>query len=487
MRDFNYYLETIGEIGFIEEIRHSVVYASGLPNAHQGELIIFESGGVGEVFSIGKKFLEILTLTVDEIKVGGRLARTDELLQIPVGESFLGRAVDPIGRAIDKKGEIKFVKYSPIDSQPHGIVGRLPVQKPLETGVTIVDLVVPIARGQRELIIGDRKTGKTDFLLQTLYTQARQGTICIYAIIGQKFMDIKAKLDFIKEKEIHDKTLIVATSPSDSSGLIYLTPYSAMTHAEYFRSKGLDVLLILDDMTTHAKSYREISLLAKRFPGRSSYPGDIFFVQSRLLERAGNFKRGCITTLPVAETLMGDLSGYIQTNLMSMTDGHIFFDIDLYNQGKRPAVNPFLSVTRIGHQVQTPLARDLSKHLLSFLIKYEKMKQFMRFGAEAGETVRGILELGKKLDIFFDQSSEEVIPPPINLCILASLFAGVFSEVEIDRLKSEMQKIIINYDVDSGFRESINDFLSRFNNFSDIVNSLRQDSSVISINKEFKK
>src|SRR3989344_3908230 len=424
MKDFNFYLEQIGEIGFTEEIVHSIVYVSGLPQAKPSEVVMFESGEIGQVLSLGEDLVEVLLLTRSELRVGTKVVRTDELLQVPVGESLLGRAFDPLVKPIDDGRLIGGLKVSPIDTQPHGIIGRKQVSESLETGVTIVDLIIPLAKGQRELVIGDRKTGKTGFLLQVMLTQARMGTVCIYCVIGQRLIDIKNRFEFMEEMGIKKNCLIVATSSSDAPGLIFLTPYSAMTIAEFFRDQGKDVLLILDDMTTHARYYRETSLLAKRFPGRSSYPGDIFYTQAKLIERAGNYKKGSITCLPVADAVLGDLSGYIQTNLMSMTDGHIFFDIDLYNQGRRPAVNPFLSVTRVGLQAQSPIVRDLNRQISSYLVHVESLKDYMHFGAEVSEQLKKDVELGRRVMRFFNQDHHETFPLNLSVFLLALIWAG---------------------------------------------------------------
>src|SRR4030042_876615 len=370
MKDFQYYLDNIGEIGYVAQNIHSLVYISGLPGAHPNEVVIFENKDMGLVLSMSREYLEVLVFANTQIRAGSKVVRTGEHVEIGVGSGLLGRMINPLGLPLDNKGEIKDLTSSLIDINPPKIIERKNIEKPLLTGVALVDLISPLGKGQRELVIGDRKTGKTEFLLQPVTTQAKLGTVCIYAVIGQKQIDIKKLNEFFVSGGIVQNTILVASSSSDSPGLIYLTLYSAMTIAEYFRDKGMDVLVVLDDMTSHARYYREMSLLARRFPGRSSYPGDIFYVQAKLVERAGNFKKGSITCLPVAESVLGDLSGYIQTNLMSMTEGHIFFDIDLISQGKRPAVNPFLSVTRVGHQTQTPLQRDVSREISVFLVTY---------------------------------------------------------------------------------------------------------------------
>src|SRR3990172_9446303 len=479
MKDFNYYLDTIGEIGFVEEMVHSLVYASGLPKGHPGEVVLFESGDLGQVLSLSRDQIEVLLLTNTHIQVGSKLVRTGEHLQVPVGMGLLGRTIDPLGRAVDKLKPIAFQELRSVDVVPPKIVERLEVAKPLETGVSLVDLVVPLGKGQRELIIGDRKTGKTDFLLQTLTTQAILGTICIYAQIGQKRGDIATLTQFFEENSLIEKTIQVASNSSDPSGIIFLTPYTAMTLAEYFKEQRMDLLLILDDMTTHARNYREISLLARRFPGRGSYPGDIFYVHSRLIERAGNFKKGSITLLPVAESLLGDLSGYIQTNLMAMTDGHIFFDIELYNEGKRPAVNPFLSVSRVGRQTQTPFLKDVGQEVSIFLVNYERMKQFLHFGAEVGENARKILALGERLDIFFNQGAGKTIPITANVILLTALWAGIWNDTRKEDLKREMESIVLGYQTDSNYKKQIDDLVASSKIFPDLVNYIRRSPEII--------
>lgn len=479
MKDFENYLEESGEIGYVEEVIHSLIYASGLPGAHPNEVVVFESGDLGQILSLEEEYVEVLLLTSTKVKVGSRIARTGEALQIRVDKSLLGRVIDPLGRAKDKKAILKDTLNLPIDTEPPKLMMRKEVESAFETGVSLVDLVVPLGRGQRELVIGDRKTGKTEFLLQTVMTQAKVGSVCIYAVVGQKQVDIKKLQEFFQEKGIDKNTLIVASSSSEPSGLIYLTPFSAMTIAEYFRDQGMDVLLVLDDMTTHARNYREISLLAKRFPGKSAYPGDIFYLQARLVERAGNFKKGSITLLPVAESILGDLSGYIQTNLMAMTDGHIFFDIDLYNEGKRPAVNPYLSVTRVGHQTQSALARDVSRELSSFLVTYERMKQFLHFGAEIGNTARNILNLGSKLDAFFNQSADLTVPLSANLLILGGLWAGIWTETKLEDLPGQMEQVLLSYQTDKGYKSQVDELIKSLKSFSDLVNNIRRNREII--------
>ncbi len=480
MKDFKYYLDKIGEIGFVQESLHSIVYVSGLPDAHPDEIVMFENGDIGQVFSLNSEYIEVLVFSRNPLKVGSEVVRTGEALSIPAGVEILGRTIDPLGIPQDgiSASMVDVPKVS-LEREPSKIMDRKIVDKPLETGVTIVDLVVPLSRGQRELVIGDRKTGKTEFLRQVIVSQASRGTICIYAVIGQKRVDIIKLRDFLKEKNVLKNTIIVASSSSDAPGLTYLTPFSAMTIAESFRDKGMDVLIILDDMTTHARVYREISLLARRFPGRGSYPGDIFYLHAKLVERAGNFKKGSISALPVAESLLGDLSGYIQTNLMSMTDGHIFFDIDLYNDGKRPAVNPFLSVTRVGHQTQSQLLKDISRELSSFLVNYDTMKQFLHFGAEVGAEAKKTLMLGERVDVFFNQGTTSIMPINVNILTLGGLWAGIWNETKLPELKRDLEQIILHYQTDDIYKKKIDDLIIANNSFSSLVNTLRRQTEII--------
>jgi F-type H+-transporting ATPase subunit alpha len=479
MKDFKEYLDETGEIGYVEEVVHSVTYVSGLPNARPNEMVLFSNGELGQIFSLDEDKVEVLLLTEADITPGMEVARTGQVLMVDVGDACLGRTLNALGQPVDSGEPLRDTKKVSVDQRPPSLMERLEVDKPLETGVSIVDSVIPLSKGQRELVIGDRKTGKTQFLLQTILSQAIKGTVCIYCVIGQRQVDIIRLSEYFKQKNVAQNTIVVGSSSSDPSGMVFLTPYTAMVIAEYFKDQGHDVLIVLDDLTTHAKVYRELSLLAKRFPGRSSYPGDIFYVHARLLERAGNFKKGSITCMPSAESILGDLSGYIQTNVMAMTDGHIFFDINLFNEGQRPAVNAFLSVTRVGHQTQTPLQRELSREILSFLVSYEKMKSFLHFGAEVGENVRRVLNLGDKLMSYYDQGGNEIVPVNLNILIIAGLWTGVWKETEVPQMKKQMEQISLNYKTDEAYRKEVDDFIGATESFSKLIDTLRQNDDII--------
>ena len=473
--DFNTYLEKSGEVGFVEMVDHPIVKISGLPTVTPREVVVFESGQIGHVLSLEEDFVEILVFSNDSVSIGTRVARTRDLLKVPVGGEVLGYVLDPLGQSVYEDRPLKPpTEYKEVQADVMGIARRERVTEPLETGVTVVDLMIPLGKGQRELVLGDRQTGKTEFLLQSLLSQSRNGLICIYAGIGKRKTDIKKVEEFIKENNLEKNTLIIATNSLDPLGLIYLTPYSAMTVAEYFRDSGKDVLLIMDDLTTHAKFYREISLLGNRFPGRGSYPGDIFYTHSRVLERAGNFntEKGVhsITCLVAAETVEGDISGYIQTNLMSITDGHIYFDTDLFSQGRRPAINFFLSVTRVGRQTQSRLRWDVNRELTTVLTLMEKASTFVHFGAELSEGVKTTLETGGRILNFFSQPMSRIIPTNLQVILFSLIWInkieGADDEVGMRYLSGHAADM---YNSNEKFRSLVDGLVSQSQDFNSLL------------------
>jgi F-type H+-transporting ATPase subunit alpha len=361
-----------------------------------------------------------------------------------------------------------------IDRPPEDISARKRISRTFDTGISLVDIMITLGKGQRELVIGDRKTGKTNFLFQTLVTQARQGAICIYAAIGKKRLDIKEAEEYFRKQNILDRTIILAATSDDPASVIYIAPYAAMTLAEYFRDQGQDVVLVLDDLYTHAKFYREISLLGRRFPARNSYPADIFYTHARLLERAGNFimsdgSERAITCLPVAETIQGDVSGYIQTNLMSMTDGHIYFDIDSFTQGRRPAVNPFLSVSRVGRQTQTKLKRSISREVLSFLTLHARMERFSHFGAEVTPTIRDTLSTGDRILHYFDQEPNTILDSELQLFLFTILWFGYWNSKNYEQMKSDISVIIKLYGDNEQFRQQVSTLVNGAQTLNDFM------------------
>lgn len=480
MKSFQEYLNEIGEIGYVDEILDSLVHVSGIPKARYQEIILFETGEKGLVFSLKREYCEVLLFTQNSLRSGVRAVRTNTLLTIPVGEQLLGNTIDPLGYSLDHATPfVKPEEESPLFIAPLGISQRKRIEKQLQTGNSLVDLLVPLGKGQRELIIGDRKTGKTNFLLQAILTQARQKTLCLYVAIGKKKIDIKKTEEFFIKYGIRDKTIIIATSSHEPAGMIFLTPYAAMAIAEHFRDHGHDVIVVFDDLTAHAKYYREISLLAREFPGRNSYPGDMFYTHARLLERAGNFVHETgqvsITALPVAETTEGDLSGYIQTNLMSMTDGHIYFDSDLFKKGRRPAINPFLSVTRVGRQTQSAVEREINRELISFLTLLDRTERFVHFGAELSQTLKNTLSMGQKIIAFFYYSSERLVSGNLQVFLFCLLWSGLWQDASSKDMISDMDTMIHLYQTNENLVVEIEKLVGKAKSFNELLGIINKN------------
>ncbi len=433
---FDALLQKSGEYGVVYQVSHPIVFIEGLPKVKTHEVIIFETGQKAEVFAINRGKVEARIFSHEPVRVGTMVTRTDTLLSVPVGTELLGHAINPLGEPLDPS-----IPFTPptmmrdIEAKPVGISGRQKITKQLVTGVALLDLMIPLGRGQRELLIGDRKTGKTSLIMNIIKTQIFEGNTVIYAAIAKKKSDIKKLQQYFIEEKIMDKIIIVATSSYDSPTLIYQTPYAAMTIAEHFKEQGTDTLLILDDLSSHAKFYREISLLARRFPGRDSYPGDIFYVHSRLLERGGNFKHKTkgevsLTCLPVIEIVEGDFTGYIATNVMGITDGHVYLDSNIYFQGNRPAVNIPLSVTRVGRQTLDKLTRDINKDLTAFLSANDKLQNISHFGQELTEDVKKSLKMGEMIQKFFNQPYQESVPRIVQLVVISLILQNLIDKVE---------------------------------------------------------
>ena len=486
MESFKHYTEKTKEIGYIAALTHSIAWVSGLPTLKLGEMIITEHGEMGMVHGLNKKTAEVLMFGAENLKIGERAAKTDKAFQIPVSQKLLGRIINPLCSPIDGLGPVTGEKkYLSVQREAPGVTHRAKVNKPLETGVMIVDLLIPIGYGQRELVIGDAKTGKTAFLLQTITSQAKKGVICIYVAIGKEAAAVKIAEEYLKEMEVFDKTIMVVSTPEDPNAINYLAPFSGMTIAEYFRDQGKKVLVIFDDLTAHAKFYREISLLLKRIPGRASYSGDIFHIHAALLERAGNVKapndkspdrksgsednEASITALPVAETLENDISGYIQTNLMAITDGHIFFDIDDFREGKRPAINAFLSVSRVGNQTKELLDKELADWTRKKMAEYKRLMEIAQFGVELSPKTQKLLDLGKKIEILFSQGLKTIIPRTLQLLLFGLLLSDFWKDKPQDVMKAEVEKILKGYRKGAFFKEFL-EFLEMENDIKKIKN-----------------
>lgn len=408
IHSFKYSKTKIKDIGEVVEFNNSIITIVGFKGGFVGEGVVLEDDTHGVVLSIDQDKTIASLFTRKSIQAGTKVARTDSPIKISIGDGILGHVVSALGYDLDGlKDPSDETKLYEIDRKPLDISQRRKITKFLETGVSVCDLITPLGEGQRELIIGDRKTGKSHFLFQLSNNQALKGKIIIYAFIGKKTAEINKAVSFFKKQGIIDNMIIVASPAGSSSAEIFISPFTAMSIAEYFRDLGKDTIVILDDLTTHAKYYREISLLSKKFPARESYPGDIFYTHARLLERAGNFvvdgKEVSITAFPVAETYLGDFTGYIQTNLASITDGHLYFDNELFRKGIRPAINIFLSVTRVGKQTQTSQQRELSGKIMSLLKEHSNLVRYLKFGTEISSEVKRIIESGNKMYEFFNQ------------------------------------------------------------------------------------
>ena len=464
MNNYNHYLYQNEEFGITVEVRHPIIVVKGLPNAEIDEIVVFEEGQRGMVFSMSRDVIEVLLFSQEQIRNGASVARTGESINVRVGNNLLGKTIGAMGDDLYEEAatgtQDENVEYKPINTEAPNMDKRTKITKPFVTGTSVVDLMIPLGKGQRELVIGDRKTGKTSFLLTSIISQAKEDTVIIYGAIGRRQSEIKKIEEFLRQQNVLQQSVIVASSSNDSSGYIYITPYTAMTLAEFFRDQGRDVLIILDDLTYHAKIYREISLLANRFPGRDAYPGDIFYLHSKLLERAGAFihpekKEVFITCFPVAESIDGDLRGYITTNLMGMTDGHIFFDSDIYFQGIRPAVNIQLSVTRVGRQTQSKLRKEINTLLLSFLSNYNKLQTLSHFGSELSGETEITLKRGERLQQLFNQHYKTVTSSSIQLVMLGLIWSDILSDEPVSCIRKLSSTLTISYDKDKKFYDDM--------------------------------
>jgi len=448
MKDFNTYFKETAEIGYIQSIISSIFYVNGLPNARINELVMTENGTLGIVNALLPELVEVMVFEGQTLVHNMKVVRTNEFFQVPASSKFLGRILDPFGIAQDHFGKIdsRDFSYRHIETPAPQISARVRINRPLHTGVMVVDILTPLGMGQRELILGDPSVGKSTIALQTIVSQAKLGTVCIYALIGKRKSDMKRIENYLSNMKVLDKTIIIGSSSSDPAPMIYLTPYSAMAIAEHFRDRGKDVLLVLDDLSTHAKFYRELSLLSRRPPGRQSYPGDIFHIQARIAERAGNIKMKSgkvksITLLPVAETQEGDLSGYIQTNLMAMTDGHIFLDVAEQKKARHPAVSFTLSVSRVGNQTRTKLEKAIAVHLHMMLAQARKAQELGRFGVELTEQTMNILRNSEKLEAVFNQGSDVVFSKELQLIIIGLFLAQFWNAKSGKEIEADIKKL----------------------------------------------
>ena len=390
------------EIGTVQSVGDGIAVIDGIDHAAYGEIVIFDCGLKGMVQDVRRDSIGVILFGNDmEVKEGSRVVRTGKNAGIPVGDAMLGRVVDALGAPIDGLGDIKADDYRPVEHKAPGVIARKEVNVPLQTGILAIDSMFPIGRGQRELIIGDRQTGKTALAVDTILNQKGNGVICIYVAIGQKASTVAQIVNTLEQHGAMEYSIVVTATASDSATLQYIAPYSGAAIGEHFMDQGKDVLIIYDDLSKHAQAYRAISLLLKRPPGREAYPGDVFYLHSRLLERAcrrdEKFGGGSMTALPIIETQAGDVSAYIPTNVISITDGQIFLETELFHSGQRPAVNVGLSVSRVGGKAQTKAMKTVSGTLRIDLAQYREMESFTQFSSDLDDTTRNMLNYGKSL------------------------------------------------------------------------------------------
>ncbi len=415
------------EIGEVDQIGDGIALVKGLPNVRSQELIAFESGVLGVAFNLQEDEIGVIILgDYADLREGEEVRSTGRIASVPVGDALIGRVVDAIGRPIDGKGPIESNAYRDVERPAPGIIERKDVDRPLQTGLLAIDAMMPIGRGQRELIIGDRQTGKTAIALDTIINQKGKGVICIYVAIGQKRAQVAQVAAQLAEYGAMGHTIIVAATASDPVALQYIAPYAGCAIAEAFMEEGRDALVVYDDLSKHAWAYRQVSLLLRRPPGREAYPGDLFYLHSRLLERAAQLSDarggGSMTALPIVETLLGDVSAYVPTNIISITDGQIYLETDLFNEGQRPAINVGLSVSRVGGDAQHKAMRQIAGKLRIDLASYRAIRAFAQFGAtELDRATREQLEQGRRLTELLKQ--QQFNPMPLGHMV-AVLFAG---------------------------------------------------------------
>ena len=453
--------QTSEEGGVVIASADGIVQVEGMDRAVYGEIVTFENGAKGMVESVEPGRLGIMLFDgAESVGVGTLVTRSGKRAGIPVGEKFLGRVIDPLGEPIDGKGPIEAEGYNPIEKQAPGILERQSVDTPLHTGILAIDSMFPIGRGQRELIIGDRQTGKTSIATDTILNQKDTGVLCIYVAIGQKASSIARVAEDLKKHGAMGYTTIVAATASDSAPLQYIAPYAGTALAEYFMAQGKSVLIVYDDLSKHAVAYRAISLLLRRSPGREAYPGDVFYLHSRLLERSCRMRDdlggGSITALPIVETQAGDVSAYIPTNVISITDGQIFLETALFNAGNRPAVNVGLSVSRVGGAAQTKAMKKANANLRIELAQYKDMESFSQFSSDLDAETRRQLEHGKALMELLKQPLYQPKSDAEQVVLLTLAAHGVLDEIKTGELRQKTSAFVRQFRTDpSGVMDEI--------------------------------
>ena len=439
------------EVGYVISVGDGISKVHGLDKCCANELLEFANGTFGMALNLEENLVSAVLLGSDVgISEGSLVKRTGRVVSVPVGEGIIGRVVNALGQPIDAKGPITASEYRPIERKAYGIIERKSVSVPLQTGIKAIDSMIPIGRGQRELIIGDRQTGKTVIATDTIINQRGKDVICIYVAIGQKQSTVTNVVDTLYKNGAMDYTIVVAASASESAPLQYIAPYSGCTMGEYFMDKGKDVLIIYDDLSKHAVAYRALSLLIRRPPGREAYPGDVFYLHSRLLERAARlapeYGGGSLTALPIIETQAGDVSAYIPTNVISITDGQIFLESELFHSGVRPAVNPGISVSRVGGNAQIKAMKKVSGTLKLLYSQYRELQGFAQFGSDLDADTKARLEQGQRIVEVLKQGRNSPLAVELQIAIIYSVVNNLLKEIpiaEVRRFEEELFEYLV--------------------------------------------
>ena len=427
----------VTDVGTVLQIGDGIALIHGLNDVMAGELIEFKSGVLGLAQNLEESNVGVVILgPYADIKEGDEVKRTGRIMEVPVGNELIGRVVNPLGQPIDGQGPVNTTSTRPIEKKATGVMDRKSVDEPLQTGIKAIDALVPIGRGQRELIIGDRQTGKTTVAIDTILNQADQDTICIYVAIGQKDSTVRANVEKLRQEGALDYTIVVSASAADPAPMLYIAPYSGVAMAEEFMFAGKDVLIVYDDLTKQAAAYRELSLLLRRPPGREAYPGDVFYLHSRLLERAAKLNDdlggGSITALPIIETQAGDIAAYVPTNVISITDGQIFLQSDLFFSGVRPAINAGQSVSRVGGSAQIKAMKKVAGTLRLDLASYRELESFAQFGSDLDEFTAKKLERGKRTVEILKKDKNKQLPVENQVLIIYALTKGYLDDIPVE-------------------------------------------------------
>ena len=442
------------ETGTILMVGDGIARASGLVNCMAGELLEFEDGNFGMAQNLEENSVSIVIFGSDEnIGEGQTVNRTGKVVSVPVGEAMIGRVVNALGQPIDGAGPVDTKEFRPVETKAPGICERRSVYQPLQTGIKAIDSMIPIGRGQRELIIGDRQTGKTTIATDTIINQKGKDVICIYVAIGQKRSTVASLVENLTRNGAMDYTIVVAATASESSPMQYIAPYSGCAMGEHFMNKGKDVLIIYDDLSKHAVAYRALSLLIRRPPGREAYPGDVFYLHSRLLERAAKLDDehggGSLTALPIIETQAGDVSAYIPTNVISITDGQIFLETELFHSGIMPAVNPGISVSRVGGDAQIKAMKKVAGTLKLIYSQYRELQSFAQFGSDLDADTKARLEQGARIVEVLKQSQNAPVPVEKQVAILYAVTKGILEKVKVEDVNAYETGLYTYLDTDA--------------------------------------